>query len=327
MPNSKVMSGQPILDLKPRPGPKSKPVAHRRSQSFLSPCKRLQQSHTQEFKLSVLSWWQHGKISSTNSPTSALQPPSARDVSQCYKVSISTLRGWKHNESLILNSKKYASSYVGIQKTASEGRKAKWPRMEETLYAAYRIRREERKPVRHGWLRCQSMLAFKNSYPERRPEEFSFLTAWFQGFLSRHRIRLHFTTNKSQKIPEEYLESILGWLQFNQRNSQIRAQDQARVVGRYLLDSICNMDKTPLPFEYLDGETYANKGSHTVQVKATASGWDKQQATIVLCICGSGKNRLKPFIIFKGKESYTGNRAQYYQRKNEGRKWLSMTSG
>lgn len=77
------------------------------------------------------------------------------------------------------------------------------------------------------------------------------------------------------------------------------------------------MDETPLPFEYLDGQTYADKGSHTVQVKATTSGWDKRQATVVLGIFGCGKNRLRPLIIFKGKSSYTGTRSAYYQNKRD----------
>jgi len=89
------------------------------------------------------------------------------------------------------------------------------------------------------------------------------------------------------------------------------------VVGRYLLDSICNLDETPLPFEYLDGQTYADKGSHSVQVKASHSGWDKRQATLLLTVFGSRKPRVRPLIIFQGKEEYSGRRAEYFQRKRE----------
>ena len=161
------------------------------------------------------------------------------------------------------------------------------------------------------------MVSFKAAYPNTDSKNFTFSEGWFTGFLSPHQIRLRFTTNKSQKLPKQYLTGILQWLRFNRCNSQIRSQDEERVVGRYLLDSICNMDETPLPFEYLDGQTYADKGSHTVQVKATASGWDKRQATMVLGIFGSGKNRLQPLIIFKGKERYTGARSRYYQQKRD----------
>lgn len=65
------------------------------------------------------------------------------------------------------------------------------------------------------------------------------------------------------------------------------------------------MDETPLPFEFLDGQTYADKGSHTVQVRSTRSGWDKRQATIILCIFSDGSTRVKPLILFKGVEKLT----------------------
>src|SRR5947209_439040 len=77
-------------------------------------------------------------------------------------------------------------------------------------------------------------------------------------------------------------------------------QDELLVVGTYLLRVICNMDEPPLPFEFLDGQTYADCGSHTVQVRSTRSGWNKRQATILLCIFADGAMRVKPLILFKG---------------------------
>ena len=91
--------------------------------------------------------------------------------------------------------------------------------------------------------------------------------------------------------------------------------DSNETVGHYLLDSICNMDKTPLPFEFLDGQTYADNGSHSVQLKASNSGWDKRQATLVLTIFGSGRPQVRPMIIFKGKEKYEGRKSRFYQQK------------
>jgi len=106
-------------------------------------------------------------------------------------------------------------------------------------------------------------------------------------------------------------------LRFNRRNSQVRSGtgDEEKVVGRYLLDSICNIDETPLPFEYLDGQTYADKGSHSVQVKASHSGWDKRQATLLLAIFGSRRSIIQPLIIFRGKERYEGQRGEHFQKK------------
>ena len=93
--------------------------------------------------------------------------------------------------------------------------------------------------------------------------------------------------------------------------------DELKVVGRYLLDSIANVDETPLPFENLNRQTYADKGSRSVQVKATSSGWDKCQATLVLAVFGSGKPLVHPLIIFRGKERYDSPRSQHLKRKRE----------
>jgi len=138
---------------------------------------------------------------------------------------------------------------------------------------------------------------------ERNRTEVRFSDGWLASFLSQQSIPHRFCMNKSQRIPEDYLHVILSWLQFNRRNSQVRFGHsyEKRVVGCYLLDSICNLDKTPLPFKYLDSQTYADKGNHSVQVKASHSGWDKRQATLWLMVFGSGKPRVWPLIIVSGK--------------------------
>ncbi|KAA8908999.1 hypothetical protein FN846DRAFT_905881 [Sphaerosporella brunnea] len=59
------------------------------------------------------------------------------------------------------------------------------------------------------------------------------------------------------------------------------------------------MDQTPAPFEYLDGQTYILKGSKNVQAKATKSGWDKWQATLMISASGDGQ-MLKIILIFRG---------------------------
>jgi len=193
--------------------------------------------------------------------------------------------------------------------------------LEIDLYRKYRQRRDERKAVRRNWLRHEAYQSFQTCYPTQNVSGFRFSYGWLAGFLSRNGITLRFTTNKSQKIPEDYLNQILSWMRFNRRNSQVpggtSGQHEGSIVDRYGLDSICNLDETPLPFEYLDGQTNADKWSNSVQVKSTASGWDKRQATLVLAVFGSGVPYVRPMIIFKGKEKYNGWRTQYFTRKRE----------
>ena len=77
--------------------------------------------------------------------------------------------------------------------------------------------------------------------------------------------------------------------------------DVAAEVGRYRLSNICNMDQTPLPFEYLSGRTYNQQGEKTIWVQAShQSGWEKRQAMIQLTIFADGIPRVKPLIFFRG---------------------------
>jgi len=265
--------------------------------------------------LKVLEWWACERIEQSPTELHPGEPraPLMREVSERYLVPITTLHNWRENQEKIVGSKK------GGRGGSRGGIWCKWPEIEANLNEKYRKRRDERKAVRRSWLYRQARSSFQDCYPMGNLRDFSFSNGWFYGFLTRNSISLRFTTNISQKIPTDYLSAIISWLQFNRRNSQIRSgtADEPRVVGRYLLNSICNMDETPLPFEFLDGQTYADKGSKSVQVKASNSGWNKRQATIILAAFGGGKSRVRPTIIFRGKEKYEGSREQFYRKKRE----------
>ena len=66
--------------------------------------------------------------------------------------------------------------------------------------------------------------------------------------------------------------------------------------------SKANMDRTPLPFSFYDGETYNEAGARTVWVRGGASGMDKRPCTVQLTmtIFADEVPRVKPLIIFKG---------------------------
>ena len=65
--------------------------------------------------------------------------------------------------------------------------------------------------------------------------------------------------------------------------------------------SSANMDQTPLPFSFCDGETYADTGEQSVWVRGGGSGLEKRQCTVQLTLFADGEPRVKPLIIFRGK--------------------------
>jgi len=83
-------------------------------------------------------------------------------------------------------------------------------------------------------------------------------------------------------------------------------------VSRFEESNICNLDETPIPFEYLEGKTYDTVGEKTIWAKASQNGWDKWQASLVLCVFVDGVPRVPPIIIFRGKGERLGRERQHY---------------
>lgn len=149
-------------------------------------------------------------------------------------------------------------------------------------------------------------------------------------FLCRWGITLRVTTNKAQKVPEDYQNQIISWLQFNRPNSQLRhaecetegdlhpiVSDQLHEVGRFSLQNVCNMDQTPLPFEYLSGRTYNMRGDKTVCAKATKSAGDKRQATRMLAVFADEVPPIQPLIMFKGTEDIEQQNFYYAEERKK----------
>lgn len=74
------------------------------------------------------------------------------------------------------------------------------------------------------------------------------------------------------------------------------------------------MDQTPLAFDFLSTRTYDAKGSKTIWVKESRSGWDKRQATLQVCVYADGVNRCKPLLIFIGAVARDSRRVKEERR-------------
>ena len=123
--------------------------------------------------------------------------------------------------------------------------------------------------VRSGWFCVQACFRFRELYPEKDLASFRFSTGWFTSFLGRYRISLRSITKKVQKVPLEYQTLVLNWLRFNRRNSHPHLTPFLETVlqpqvSRFLESNIVNLNKTPIPYEYLEGKTYDVKGEKTI---------------------------------------------------------------
>jgi len=88
------------------------------------------------------------------------------------------------------------------------------------------------------------------------------------------------------------------------------------VIGRIKLSEICNMDQSPLPFEFLKGRTYAKKGEKTIRLKGGKSGHDKRMCTLQIAVFTDGVPRCKPLLMFKGRP-----KSKDYRRRVEAQRY------
>jgi len=256
-------------------------------------------SYTVSYKLRVLSFW-FGKTIPCGPNT--FREPTRLEVAVHFKLPVGNLSRWKKAE----KEGKFLLQTRSQRRQGGGGRHRQWGEMERMLYEEFRERRALGRPVRRGWFRRVSKELFQKAYPGDSLT-FRFSNGWFRRFLNSHQISLRFVTNTASKLPIDFADAIVDWMRFNRRNSQLRGDNEMRLgdlpaeVGRYRLQNICNMDQTPVHFEYLDGQTYNTLGAKTIWVQSSKSGWDKRQGTIQLTIFADGVPRVQPLVFFRGK--------------------------
>lgn len=289
---------QKLAGLKQRkkPGPKPKSIRDRILNSdSIKPIQRVERSYSRETKIKVLKFHILYRIP-IEGRKDQYRAPTLAETSSMFLIPESTVHSWVRKEKEIVEQP--SGSYAGGKSSFF----CKWPELEISLYELFLSQRAEGKIVRRGWFRRHAKQLFNTCYPLALDTIFVFSLGWFSGFLYRHHISIRFTTNKAQKIPDDYRRMIINWLRFNRRVSQpqnfFEKAGLISDIGRYLLSNIANLDETPIPFEYLDGRTYDTIGLKTIWAKSTKSGWDKRQASLILMVFADGIPRVKPKVIF-----------------------------
>ena len=107
--------------------------------------------------------------------------------------------------------------------------------------------------------------------------EFQGTLSWIYSFMKRFDLSLRRKTKISQKLPEDTEAKIEEFRRFIIR---------LRTKYNFDLNSIFNMDETPVWFDMAGSMTINNKGDKTVHIRT--SGNDKNRFTVVLT-CSAGK--------------------------------------
>ncbi len=166
----------------------------------------------------------------------------------------------------IKQSSKWEEENKKKKRVGTPGRKAFYPEAENLLYSWIIEQRKKGFAVNYIAVRLQMCKILKDN-----------------SFMKRFNLSLRRRTKISQKLPEDTEEKLEEFRRFVIR---------LRTQYNFDLNSIFNMDETPVWFDMAGNITVNNKGDKTVHIRTT--GNDKNHFTVVLT-CSAGK---KVFIFF-----------------------------
>lgn len=180
-------------------GPKPKSLSDR-VRKWDPPAKRIKRSYSRGKKLRVLSYWFYALV--PNDKTGGWRHVTRAEVSARYMIPGATMSGWKTQLRNLIEMARH-------ERLMKPGLTCAYPEMETKLFDRFLERQQEGKLVRRGWFRLASRWLFNQCYPDLNQTQFRFSNGWFLGFLSRWGITLRVTTNKAQKISEDYRNRII----------------------------------------------------------------------------------------------------------------------
>ena len=194
-------------------------------------------------------------------------------------INESCIRKWKTQEDEIRKAKQ-GSRIVKAR------RLAKYPELEKKVCEFVDGKRKKglpcsREDIRDHALRVKRELGIQDNFRAS--------SGWCTRFMKRNLYSDRRPTKIAQKLPDHYVDKMFDFQRFI-----IRRRGEAQ----YLLQSIGNMDETPVCQDMLPRNTVDDTGKRSILIKST--GHEKSRYTVVLCAMADG-TKLKPMIIFKRK--------------------------
>ncbi|KAA8892541.1 hypothetical protein FN846DRAFT_1013171 [Sphaerosporella brunnea] len=271
-------------------------------------------STTREEKLQALDFEDNAREWLKNAKGEmVLNKPSRRKVAALIGFTESQLRDWRQDEKKILDAPE-KSRRIG------SGRKVEWPDMEVRLADEWRARCMKGLEITRKWFEKRAKTIFEEEYPEqvkvvddKKMLGCEFSDGWFTGFKNRHLIAWRAPTLQAQHMPENYRNTAVSSIPRS-------PNEKTYEVGRFRCRLMFNFDQMGLPFDFYSTRTYAPQGAKSVKKKAEGpKAWLHRQATLALLLCGDGRSRCKPLIIFRGeaKTNALKKEMEYYDRRVE----------
>ncbi|KFA53377.1 hypothetical protein S40293_09395 [Stachybotrys chartarum IBT 40293] len=262
-----------VAPCRKRPGPKPKPLEARGIRKSVKPVSRINRTYSKNKKLDVLAFLtshsvydidrdlEHRLRRGSAVSEYPYRQPTVAEASKFFNIAASTIQGWWNKKDTILQG--------NIPSFCPE-----WPELEQKLYKLFLEYRDAGKVVTTSWFRRHSKRLFAEINPHIC-NLFTFSNGWWINFRRRCNLVQRKITKQATRRPEEYIKFVNSFLRFIKRVSQpkingIEIQQLLTDTSlsptrrRFRKPRILNIDETPIPFEFLDGYTWDNKGKKTI---------------------------------------------------------------
>ena len=110
-------------------------------------------------------------------------------------------------------------------------------------------------------------------------ENFKFSAGWFDAFKRWHKIALRRRTNVCQQPPSNKIQALRRFHRdIRQKATSGNKDKMINLTGKFSLQQMANVDQTPLPFAFTDGQTYSEKGENLCGWEKTNQEWINDNA-------------------------------------------------
>ena len=230
------------------------------------------------------------------------------------------MKAWEESRSKLLGGRRQnGSRSTRSRRKIRQPAKSRFQLAEEKTKEELLIARGKGAKVGDRWIRTRMRKYIRKFYGNKKADSFRASPNWMFSFKKRHGISLRRKTNKKKQGSQEMLPVIQAFHQQLRRdlNSCRRRTNMVnhKKWGRWVPERRFNVDQVPLPFVVDQGMTYELKGSTSVWISQPASGLDRRQCTLQLCIQPTEKQNVPPAIIFRGKGNVKPAELQSYDKR------------
>ena len=237
-------------------------------------------------------------------------------------VSNATMKRWRHPKTREQIKADALSPNPKIREAYVSGDSLKrylqgaFPEEEDKLYDMFGNRRADGKRVSGRWLKAKMRRLVKDRTEKERArvchsdaeklarqkllekaDKFQGTQGWFRKWKARYQVSLRKRTNSKTKSAQERLPKVQKFHRTAKRFCQPPPQQDEK-YGRFAARNRFHVDQVPLEFGGSD-TTYEKKGAKVVAIKRSKVDMERRVASLELCFCAAGPQRVKPGICFR----------------------------